>query len=156
MSFDLKKDASERIIIAAHRGECGGNIPCNTIAGDEDQRTIEQMIEEAGDDPDSMVGKEFTTQGKIRMVPDILRKEDQYFLPVFSTKEDMGEYGEHFSRVREHFLQAIELARSNKKHEGGLTGIVINAFSEPFVVPEELFDLIGRMDSALDEKDQDG
>ena len=32
MSFDLKKDASERIIIAAHRGECGGNIPCNTIA----------------------------------------------------------------------------------------------------------------------------
>ena len=31
MSFDLKKDASERIIIAAHRGECGGNIPCNTI-----------------------------------------------------------------------------------------------------------------------------
>jgi len=31
MSFDLKKDASERIIIAAHRGESGGNIPCNTI-----------------------------------------------------------------------------------------------------------------------------
>lgn len=31
MSFDLKRDASERIIIAAHRGECGGNIPCNTI-----------------------------------------------------------------------------------------------------------------------------
>ena len=31
MSFDLKKDASERIIIAAHRGVSGGNIPCNTI-----------------------------------------------------------------------------------------------------------------------------
>ena len=32
MAFDnLKKDASERIIIAAHRGECGGNIPCNTL-----------------------------------------------------------------------------------------------------------------------------
>ncbi len=32
MAFDnLKKDAAERIIIAAHRGECGGNIPCNTI-----------------------------------------------------------------------------------------------------------------------------
>ncbi len=32
MAFDLFKDASERIIIAAHRGECGGNIPCNTLA----------------------------------------------------------------------------------------------------------------------------
>ena len=32
MAFDnLMKDASERIIVAAHRGEAGGNIPCNTI-----------------------------------------------------------------------------------------------------------------------------
>ena len=30
--MDLKKTASERIIIVAHRGESGGNIPCNTIA----------------------------------------------------------------------------------------------------------------------------
>ena len=32
MAFNnIFKDASERIIIAAHRGECGGNIPCNTL-----------------------------------------------------------------------------------------------------------------------------
>ncbi len=31
MSFNLMKDASERIIVAAHRGEAGGNIPCNTL-----------------------------------------------------------------------------------------------------------------------------
>lgn len=31
MSFNLYEDAQKRIIIAAHRGECGGNIPCNTI-----------------------------------------------------------------------------------------------------------------------------
>ena len=32
MAFDLRKDASERILIVAHRGVSGGNIPCNTIA----------------------------------------------------------------------------------------------------------------------------
>jgi len=32
MAMDLKQAASERIIIAAHRGVAGGNIPCNTIA----------------------------------------------------------------------------------------------------------------------------
>ena len=32
MTFDIKKDAAERIIIVAHRGSCGGNIPCNTLA----------------------------------------------------------------------------------------------------------------------------
>lgn len=31
-TFDIKSDAAKRIIIAAHRGACGGNIPCNTMA----------------------------------------------------------------------------------------------------------------------------
>ena len=32
MSFDLKRTARERIIVVAHRGASGGNIPCNTLA----------------------------------------------------------------------------------------------------------------------------
>ena len=32
MSFDLKEKAKENIIIVAHRGVSGGNIPCNTLA----------------------------------------------------------------------------------------------------------------------------
>lgn len=31
MSFDLFEKAKENIIIVAHRGACGGNIPCNTL-----------------------------------------------------------------------------------------------------------------------------
>ncbi len=32
MNFDLREKAKEHIIIAAHRGASGGNIPCNTLA----------------------------------------------------------------------------------------------------------------------------
>ena len=32
MNFDIKELAREHIISVAHRGICGGNIPCNTIA----------------------------------------------------------------------------------------------------------------------------
>lgn len=32
MNFDLKQKASENVIVVAHRGACGGNIPCNTLA----------------------------------------------------------------------------------------------------------------------------
>ena len=32
MSFDLREKAKENIIIVAHRGAAGGNIPCNTLA----------------------------------------------------------------------------------------------------------------------------
>lgn len=128
-------------------------IPCNAIVGEEDRKTVEQMIDEAGDDLSSMAGKEFTSRGNIRLVPDILQNGDDFFFPVFTSEEEMGEYGERFSRVQEHFLRAANLARNNKKP---VRGIVINAFTEPFVVPKELFDLIGRMDSALEEKDQEG
>lgn len=32
MEFDLRQKAKENIIIVAHRGTAGGNIPCNTLA----------------------------------------------------------------------------------------------------------------------------
>lgn len=32
MNFDLKEKAKENIIVVAHRGTAGGNIPCNTLA----------------------------------------------------------------------------------------------------------------------------
>ena len=32
MKFDIRETASERVILVAHRGIFGGNIPCNTIA----------------------------------------------------------------------------------------------------------------------------
>ena len=32
MVFNLREKAKENIIIAAHRGSCAGNIPCNTLA----------------------------------------------------------------------------------------------------------------------------
>ena len=55
----------------------------------------------------------------------------------------MGEHGDHFSKVERHFLEAPNLAKNNEKN---VTGIVINAFSEPFVIPREMFEIIAGMD----------
>ena len=130
-------------------------IPCNAVVSEEDQKTVEQMIGEAGDNLESMVGKEFTTQGNIRLVPDILQRDDQYFFPVFAAEEDMGGYGEHFSRIREHFMTVLNLARTTQ-HEGKeLTGIVINAFTEMFILPKELYEAVEKMPSRMAEGNED-
>ena len=84
------------------------------------------------------------------MVPDILQNGEDFFFPVFTTAEEMGEYGNDFSKIQEHFLTVVSLARNNKKK---VTGIVINAFSDPFVIPGELFDIIAEMDSAIEPKE---
>ena len=73
-----------------------------------------------------------------------------FFFPVFTSAEEMGDYGQGFSKIEKHFLEAANLARNNEKK---VKGIVINAFSEPFVIPVDLFDMIAEMTSSYEMKE---
>ena len=124
-------------------------VPCNAIMSDADYAEMEKLVmdAQAQGDLDLLVGKELHNQDNIRMVPDILQNGDDFFFPVFTTAEEMGEYGEQFSKIQRHFLEAASLARNNEKN---VAGIVINAFTEPFVVPREMFDVISGMNSSFE------
>ncbi len=121
-------------------------IPCTAILSEKDQAAMEEMIKEAGDDLSSVEGKTMISQDQIRMVPDILRNGESFFFPVFSGAEEMGEYGNGFSKIETGFLNAIDLARNNEKK---VKGIVIDAFSESFVVDAELLDLVEKMKTRI-------
>ena len=108
---------------------------------------FEKAVDEAGDDLSSLVGKTFSNQQHIRMVPDILQNGDQFFFPAFSSVEEMGEYGDHFSKVQKHMLEVIPLAMNNEKN---VAGIVINAFTEPFVLERSMFDMVEKMKSRIE------
>ena len=125
-------------------------IPCNAVMSDSDYEAWTKKGTEAQEDgdPDSLLNLTFVNKDEIRMVPDILQSGDNFFFPVFTSAEEMGEYGDHFSKLEKHFLEAMNLARNNEKN---VVGMVINAFSEPFVIPVEIFDLIARMDSNFKE-----
>lgn len=125
-------------------------IPCNVIMSDADNAAMEKMLMEAEESEgglDSLVGKTITNQDYIRMVPDVLQNGDEFFFPVFTSEEEMGEYGDGFSKIEKHFLDAANVARNNEKN---VTGIVINAFSDAFVVPKDLFEIIANMESAIE------
>ncbi|MDO4192550.1 MAG: SseB family protein [Erysipelotrichaceae bacterium] len=111
-------------------------IPCNAVMSDADYKMLETVV----------VGQEFTMKDAVRLIPDILQNGDKYFFPVFTSAEEMGEYGEHFSKVQKHFLEAVNLAVNNEKN---VSGIVINAFSDPFVVPREMFNTIAKLKSSI-------
>lgn len=127
-------------------------VPCNAIFSDADNEAVNKVVMAAieNNDLDSLVGHTFKSQDEVRMVPDILQNGDEYFFPVFTSEEAMGEYGEQFSKVQRHFLEAANLARNNEKQ---VKGIVINAFTEPFEVPVELFDIIAGMKSGVEEEE---
>lgn len=116
-------------------------IPCNAITSEEDQKKIEELA----NDPNA-IGSNFSFSEDVRFVPDILQNGDNYFFPVFTSADEMGEYGNHFSKVEKHFLEALAMAANSEKE---VVGIVINAFSEPFIVEKEIFDIIENMKSRI-------
>ena len=126
-------------------------IPCNAIFSEADKAAMDKVVMEAieKENVDSLIGHTFTSQDCVRMVPDILQNGEDYFFPVFTTAEEMGEYGNGFSKIQKHFLEAANLARNNEKN---VSGIVINAFSEPFIIPRDLFDMIAELPSAFEPK----
>ena len=110
-------------------------IPCTVVFGNLDQKIWEEIAREAQSDPASVVGKEMTIQEDIRLVPDILQNGDSLFFPVFSDPIEMGEYGNRFSRIRKPFPEAVRMVQAGGND---LSGIVLNAFSEPFILNREL------------------
>ncbi len=122
-------------------------IPCYAILSEEDQERIKKMCDENGDDLSDLVGKEFTNGDAIRFIPDILQHGDEYFFPVFSSAEEMGEYGDRFSKLQRHSLEALALATNNEKN---VAGIVLNAFSTPFVLERQIFDVFKNMKSRIE------
>lgn len=121
-------------------------VPYNVVMSDKDQEKIEKLIDNAGNNLDSLINMEFTTEGETRLIPDILENNGNYFFPIFSTEEAMGEYGDHFSKIPQSILDIIPLARNNDKKP---VGIVLNAFSEPFILDKEIWDIVENMKSRL-------
>ena len=95
----------------------------------------------------SQAGDTVTTDEVMKFEPDILQNGEDKFYPVFSSIEEMGEYGNNFSKVEKHFFEAMSYA--NGKPE--TVGIVVNAFSMPFVVPKDWFEIIGSFPTNIDE-----
>ncbi|MCR5603418.1 MAG: SseB family protein [Lachnospiraceae bacterium] len=122
-------------------------VPCNAILSDEDNARFQKMMEEKDNNGESIVGEEFSTRDQVRLVPDILQNGEDFFFPIFSSEEEMGEYGDRFSKIQKHILEVIPLARNNEKN---VTGIVLDAFSNPFVLESKIFDIVEGMKSRIE------
>ena len=111
-------------------------IPCSAVMGDADQKKIEEMVSAHKDDLSAMKGQSFTSDDPVRMIPDILQSGEEYFFPVFTSIEEMGEYGDGFSKIARPVQEALALAKNNEKN---VAGLVINAFTDNFTIPRKMF-----------------
>ena len=122
-------------------------VPCSAVFSERDQERMQTALDDTNGDPEALVGQEFVSLDEVRLVPDVLQSGENFFFPVFSSEDEMGEYGESFSKISQYFTDVIPLARNNERN---VSGIVINAFTEPFVLARELFDLVAGMSSRIE------
>ena len=125
-------------------------VPCTAVMDEQDEAKLQKMFEDAGGDTDKIIGETFTTSESVRLIPDILQNGNEFFFPIFSSAEEMGEYGEHFSKVQKHMLEAMALAQNNEKK---VSGMVLDAFSGQFVINTDLIKLIWEMQSKVEHGD---
>lgn len=114
-------------------------IPCNLEMSDADMEMFTNVS----------AGDVVKTTGDIKLVPDTLKNGDYLFLPVFSNCEQMGEdYGNHFSKVEKHFFEAMSMAMARED----ICGIVLDAFSQPFIIAKDAFEFIGNLPSEIEKE----
>ncbi len=149
---DFNKNRSEKTLLEVMEllRDSTVVIPCTAILSQNDQAGIEKLLKDSGDDPESLTGKTITSTDQIRMVPDFLKSNDELFMPVFSDEKEMGEYGNSFSHVETEFLSAVELALLSDKK---LYGIVVNPFSESFVVDNGLMEAVKTLKTRIVSQD---
>lgn len=114
-------------------------IPCNVNMCDAD---YEKFLH-------AKKGDTVSTDSEVRLTPDILKNGDDLFFPVFSNCAQMGtDYGAHFSKIEKHFFEAMSMASAHEE----VAGIVLDAFTQPFVLEKDLFDFVGNLPSSIEDK----
>ena len=88
----------------------------------------------------SKAGDTVTTGGAIRMKPDMLKNDTgELFFPAFTTKEETPEsYRKNFSWITMDFMDCVRKASGMPICDG----LVLNGFSEPFVLSRALMQLM--------------
>lgn len=106
-------------------------IPCEAKLSDADMAQFMKLLETKGED---LTGDTVISQDNVRLIPKILQHEGKSF---FSTEEAMEDYGKECSIVVKPFMEVLPLVQH---HPEKLSGIVVNPFTQPFVVPMELLE----------------
>lgn len=118
-----------------------------TIEGTEQAKQVLKVLKE--EDRELTEEEQRILQEETDMLPCILGNEEGAFLAVFSNESEMGERFKDAAIGHVSFMDAVKMAKDDDE----LKGIVVNAFSEPFVVYKDVFGAIEKCPQIVDDSD---
>ena len=138
--FNTKRDESTLKLLIAVLFNTQVSVPMTVSMEDAD---VEKFLH-------AKVGDTVTTGGAIRMKPDMLKNgAGELFFPAFTLREETPEgYRNSFSWITMDFMNCVH----NAYHNENCAGVVINGFSEPFVVNRPLMKLMLELEASKNKK----
>ncbi len=121
-------------------------VPCSVILSEADQQRMEAMVNHVLADPPAPPA--FANNDAIRIAPELIQKDGKIYLPAFTAEEEMKSYGEQFTKVQKDVLEWLAIAEKNDQN---ISGMVINPFTDGFVLRRDVFDILKKMKSSLKE-----
>lgn len=121
-------------------------VPCNIILSEMDQKRMDMMVNNVLADRMAPQGG-FLNQDAIRAMPEYLKRDDEVFLPIFTSEDEMKSFGEKYTKVRKPVLEWMDIA---EKNEHGVAGMVINPFTDCFILRTDIFEAIRKIKSSID------
>ncbi len=123
-------------------------VPCDVNLSDKASAIMDKLKSE-GKDIDSLEGEdEETFRSGIFFNPNILENDGHRFFPAFSSAEEMGDHLAEASKVNMPFLHAIDMALDGDDVEG----IVVNPYTDNFIVGKDIYDIIRKLTPLIDEE----
>ena len=107
-------------------------IPCDANFSDADMMSLWNLLKTKGKD---LEGETIESQDNIHLTPKILHRDGESYFPIFSSQEAMEDYGKTASVLEKPFMEVLSMVQHSPKK---LAGIVVNPFTQSFLVPMEL------------------
>jgi len=127
-------------------------VPCDVELSKEAEEILDRLKKE-GKDRSRMTDEESRKlQAGMRFHPHILTNQGEEFVGIYSGKEDLEKSQKEGSIVSMPFLHAIQMAREEGEN---IRGIVLNAFTDPFVVERDLFEAMEQMEPLFEEAEEE-
>lgn len=128
--FNSKRDADTLRLLLAVLMSAQVSVPMTVSMENAD---VEKFLQ-------AKAGDIVTTGGAIRMKPDMLKNSTgELFFPAFTLKEETPDnYRGAFSWITMDFMNCVH----NANHYENCSGVVVNGFSESFVVNRQMMKLM--------------
>ncbi len=136
------------VILAVLRS-CEVVVPCDIQLSEEAAALMDKLQKDGKNLDDLPEEEQEKFNDGTNFLPMILESDGHKFLPVFGNEDEIGDHAEDAARVHMPFLHAMEMASDGDDIEG----IVVNPYTENFIVNKELFDTIRNMDPIFGESD---